>query len=410
MGDRVRIGIAGTSWWADAMYLPALANHPLADVRGVAGGSRPEHTREFAARWGIPAAYDSVDELLDAEPLDALLVLTPNKAHYATAMAGIERGLHVLCEKPLGMTAREARLLAEAAERAGVTTMVPFTYRFMPANRYLKLLQDEGWLGQPYHLNLRYYTGFGAPGSTPGASTSARRAPGSPATLGSHWVYMARWYFGEVRAVTALFSHLVPRGPRPDGAPFELAEDTALMLLEFENGATGSLHLSSLAHEPGPFGQRHELDLHGSGGTLRAVCDWRTVQRVEGCRAGEDDVPRAADPRRDLGHRPARHGPRHLPGRLPDPGPHDPRVRHRHRERQDGLAGLRGRARRPARPGGRRAQRPRGPARAGRGDRGRWRLMSCGEDTIGRMGHPSDVAGRMPRGRRRRPVAVAKRG
>jgi predicted dehydrogenase len=287
VGDRVRIGVAGTSWWADAMYLPALASHPLADVRGVAGGRRTAHTREFAAQWRIPNAYDSVAELLDAEPLDALLVLTPNKAHFAAAMAGIERGLHVLCEKPLGMTAREARLLAEAAQRAGITTMVPFTYRFMPANRYLKQLQDDGWLGQPYHLNLRYYTGFGRSGDYAWRFDVGEAGSGISGDLGSHWVDMARWYFGEIRAVTAVFSHLVPRGPRPDGAPFEVAEDAALMLLEFESGATGSLHLSSLAHEPGPFGQRHELDLHGSGGTLRAMSDWRTIQRVEGCRADE---------------------------------------------------------------------------------------------------------------------------
>jgi predicted dehydrogenase len=290
MSDKVRIGIAGTSWWADAMYLPALANQPLADVRGVAGGSRPDHTREFAAAWGIPHAYDSVEDLLEAEPLDALLVLTSNKHHFATAMAAIDRGLHVLCEKPLGMNAQEARQLADAARRAGVTTMVPFTYRFMPANRYLKELLDEGWLGQPYHLNLRYYTGFGRSGAYAWRFDVGEAGSGISGDLGSHWVYMARWYFGEIRAVTAVFSHLVPRGPRPDGAPYELAEDAALMLLEFENGATGSLHMSSLAHEPGPFGQRHELDLHGSGGTLRAMSDWLTIQRVDGCRADETET------------------------------------------------------------------------------------------------------------------------
>ena len=289
MGERVRIGIAGTSWWADAMYLPAIANHPLADIRGVAGGTRPEHTREFAARWGIPNAYDSVEALLDAEPLDALLVLTPNKAHHATAMAAIARGIHVLCEKPLGMNAREARELAEAAEAAGVTTMVPFTYRFMPANRYLRELLDEGYLGQPYHLNMRYYTGFGRSGAYAWRFDVGEAGSGISGDLGSHWAYLARWFFGEIEAVTAVFSHVVPRGPRPDGAPFEVAEDTALMLLEFESGATGSLHLSSLAHEPGPFGQRHEIDLHGSGGTLRALSDWRTIQRVEGCRADETE-------------------------------------------------------------------------------------------------------------------------
>ena len=302
MSGKVRIGIAGTSWWADAMYLPAIASHPLADLRCVAGGSRPDHTREFAARWAIPHAYNSVEAMLDAEPLDALLVLTPNKHHFSTAMVGIDHGLHVLCEKPLGMTAREARQLTEAAEQAGVTTMVPFTYRFMPANRYLKELLDEGWLGLPYHLNLRYYTGFGRSGAYAWRFDVGEAGSGISGDLGSHWVDMARWFFGEIEAVTAVFSHLVPRGPRPDGAPFEVAEDTALMLLEFANGATGSLHMSSLAHEPGPFGQRHELDLHGSGGTLRAMSDWLTVQRVDGCRADETEPHEMPIPDRLFGN------------------------------------------------------------------------------------------------------------
>ncbi|MEI7743100.1 MAG: Gfo/Idh/MocA family oxidoreductase [Chloroflexota bacterium] len=291
MSDKVRIGIAGTSWWADAMYLPAIATHPLADIRGIAGGTRPAHTRAFAEKWGIPHAYDSVTALLDAEPLDALLVLTPNKAHYATTMAALERGLAVLCEKPLGMTSREAREMTEAAATAGVTTMTPFTYRFMPANRYLKELVDQGWIGRPYHLNMRYYTGYGRSGEYAWRFDVGEAGSGIAGDIGSHWVYLARWYFGEIRAVTAVYTHLVPRGPRPDGAPYEVAEDTAILVLEFENGATGSLHMTSLAHEPGTFGQRHEIDLHGSGGTLRAMSDWRTIQRVEGARA-DDTEPR----------------------------------------------------------------------------------------------------------------------
>ena len=67
MNERVRIGVVGTSWWADAMYLPAVTKHPLADVRAVVGGARAEHTREFASRWSIPSAYDSLDEMLDRE-------------------------------------------------------------------------------------------------------------------------------------------------------------------------------------------------------------------------------------------------------------------------------------------------------------------------------------------------------
>ncbi len=285
--ERARIGVAGTSWWADAMYLPAITGHPRADIRAVVGGSRPEHTREFAAQWGIPAAYDSLDAMLDAEELDILLVLTANKSHKATALAALERGISVLCEKPLALSAADAREMAEAAERAGVATAVPFTYRNMPANVYLHELVDQGWIGRPYHLNLRYYTGFGRSGEYAWRFDVGEAGSGILGDLGSHWVDMARWLYGEIRAVSAVMSHIVPRGPRPDGAPFEVADDAVILALEFENGATGSLHLTSLAHEPGPFGQRHELDLHGSGGTLRSMCDWKTIQRVEGCRADE---------------------------------------------------------------------------------------------------------------------------
>ena len=287
MSDKVRIGIVGTSWWADAMYLPALTRHPLADVRGVVGGSQREHTRGFAAQWGIPGAYDTVEELFAAEPLDALVVLTPNVHHHRYAMAAIERGLHVLCEKPLAMTSSQAREMAEAAERAGVITMTPFTYRFMPVNRYLKELVDEGYLGRPHHLNMRYYTGYGLSGAYSWRFDIDQAGSGVTGDLGSHWAYLARWFYGEITAVTAVFSQAVPRAARPDGVPFRPAEDTAMILLEFENGATGSLHVTAVAHEPGPFGQRHEMELHGSGGSLHAYTDWDTVQRVVGCRADE---------------------------------------------------------------------------------------------------------------------------
>jgi predicted dehydrogenase len=282
MSGKVRIGVVGTSWWADAMYLPALARHPLADVRGIVGGSRPAHTREFAARWGIPAAHDSLGDMLAAEPLDALLVLTPNSNHFESVMAGLERGLHVLCEKPLALSAGRARLMAEAAERAGVITMVPFTYRFMPVNRYVKELVDEGYIGRPYHLNMRYYTGYGRSGDYLWRFDAGEAGSGVSGDIGSHWIYLARWFYGEVDAVTAVFTHTVPRAPRPDGAPFEAADDSAMILLEFANGATGSLH--------------------GSAGTLHTTTDWIRVQRVEGCRDGEPEVRELPIPDRIFGN------------------------------------------------------------------------------------------------------------
>ena len=289
MADKVRIGVAGTSWWADAMYLPALATHPLADVRAVAG-TRPEHTREFAAKWNIPTAYDTVEAMLDGEPLDALLVLTPNKSHYPIAHAALERGLHVLCEKPVGMNACEARALADLAAAKGLTTMVPFTYKNMPGMRYLKELVDEGYIGDPYHLNMRYFAGYGRDGAYAWRFDLDVAGSALSGDLGSHVAYWAYWLFGPVESVTAEFGMSVPRASRPDGSDYPHGEDSAIILLRFANGATGNLHVSSVAHEPSSFGQLHGVELHGSKGTLHHVNDWDRLQVVSGARADDDAV------------------------------------------------------------------------------------------------------------------------
>jgi predicted dehydrogenase len=290
VNEKVRLGVVGTSWWADAMYLPALTRHPLADVRGVVGGTRRDHTRAFAERWAVPGAYDSLDAMLDAEPLDALVILAPNRHHHPMTMAALARGLHVLCEKPLGMHAGQAREMTEAAERAGVVNMCPFTYSFMPFARYVKELLDEGYVGVPYHLNMRYYADYGRDGRYGWRFDLGEAGAGISGDLGSHWSYLAGWLFGEIVAVTAVFGRAVPRAERPDGAPFEAAEDSAMLLLEFANGATGSIHVSSVALEPSPFGQLHQWELHGSEGTLHATCDWDRVERVDGARVGDAAV------------------------------------------------------------------------------------------------------------------------
>ena len=303
MADKVRIGVAGTSWWADSMYLPAISTHPLADVRAVAG-TRPEHTREFAATWGIPAAYDTVEAMLEAEPLDAVIVATPNKSHFPIAHAALERGLHVLCEKPVGMNSSEARVLADLAAAKGLTTMVPFTYKNMPGMRYLKELVDEGYIGDPYHLNMRYFAGYGRDGAYAWRFDLDVAGAALSGDLGSHLAYLARWYFGEVESVTAEFGLSVPRANRPDGSDYPRGEDSAIILLRFANGATGSLHVSSVAHEPSSFGQVHGVELHGSRGTLHHVNDWDRVQTVSGARADDDAVRNLPIPDRCWGGAP----------------------------------------------------------------------------------------------------------
>jgi predicted dehydrogenase len=159
----------------------------------------------------------------------------------------------------------------------------------MPTIRYLKELIERGYLGEPYHLNMRYFSGFGLSGEYLWRMDRGRAGSGVLGDLGSHFVYLAEWFFGEIDEVSCRLATMVERPPvGPDGRPYAPADDTAVIVLGFGNGAKGVIHVSAVAHTETPFGQVHEMDLHGSSGALHAVTDWDRVQIVKGGRVGED--------------------------------------------------------------------------------------------------------------------------
>jgi len=281
----VRVGMIGTSWWADSMYLPALAAHAQATVASVCGRD-PSRTDEFARRWDIPHATTNVDELFDQD-LDAVVVATSNESHESLTLAALDRGLHVLCEKPLSLTPESADAMAARAVEVGATTLVPFTYRYMPTNQYLKRLISDGYVGRPFHLNLRYFTGYAREPGYNWRFDSELAGSGVLGDLGSHWLDLARWLFGEITAIGAVTERFYERPDRPDGSSYTRSEDSAVMTVRFESGAYGTLQTSAVCWEGTAFNQTHHIDAHGSDGTLYSLNDWETVQEVRGLRAAE---------------------------------------------------------------------------------------------------------------------------
>ena len=282
----LRVGLIGTSWWADSMYLPALADHPTARITALCG--RTESTaRDLAAQWSVPEVYTDAMELIDN--VDAVIVASSNSTHHPLSMAAIEAGRAVLCEKPLGLNSAEAQQLAEAAQRAAVTTMVPFTYRFMPIARELRHRIETGFIGDPYHMAARYYTGYARDGRYHWRFDRAQSGSGVLGDLGTHWVDLAMYLLGPIREVGAVTNSTVAREPRPDGSGYETGEDVAMMTLRFASGALGQLTVSAVCWEGTPFNQTHHIEVHGSEGTLYGLNDWDRVQEVRGAR--QPDAP-----------------------------------------------------------------------------------------------------------------------
>jgi predicted dehydrogenase len=284
--NTVSVGVANTSWWAELMYLPALNNHPHAVITAVCGRN-PERTKSFAEKWNIPHYFTDFNEMIDSGLIDAVVIATVNKTHYWMTMKALDAGLPVLCEKPLALSVSEAAQMVQQAQETGSKCSVAFTYRFMPTARYLKRLLEEGYIGKPYHLNLRYYTGTARSGTYEWRLDIAEAGAGMVGDIGSHFIYLAQWYFGEIESVMCMLSYHIERAPRPDGSDYERGDDGAGMLIQFKNGAQGVIVASAVCYEDTPLGQTHHMEFHGSEGTLYSFTDWDKTQGVKGARVGE---------------------------------------------------------------------------------------------------------------------------
>ena len=290
----VRIGVLGTSWWSDSMYLPALAAHPDADVVGLCGRTRST-ADALAAEWGVPWVSVDADEFCDPERLDAVIVATSNDSHEPITLTALDRGLHVLCEKPVATTTVGARRMADRAADSGAITLVPFTYRYMPVFQHVRRLLDDGSVGDPFHLSMRYFAGFGREPGYNWRFDAERAGSGVLGDLGSHWLHVARWLLGEVTEIGCVSGRFVERPARPDGSEYERSEDSALMTVRFESGAYGALQVCSVSHEGTDFDQTHHLDLHGTDGSVYALNDWSAVQEIRYVAAGSPGPASAID-------------------------------------------------------------------------------------------------------------------
>jgi predicted dehydrogenase len=186
----VRVGVLGTSMFAEILHLEYLAADSRAELVAICGRDQ-ERAQVVARKYRIPRVFADWRELLDRAPLDAIVVVTPDDLHYPMAMAALERGLHVLCEKPLANTAAQARALYETAERKRVTHMTMFTTRWMPGFRHARRLVEEGYLGRLYHATFRHL-GSGARQARYRWRRDASRGHGMLADFGSHKIDTAR--------------------------------------------------------------------------------------------------------------------------------------------------------------------------------------------------------------------------
>ena len=211
----------------------------------------------LASRYG-GAAHDSLEQMLAQRPLDMVVIGTPSGLHADHGIAAAGRGLHVLVEKPIDVSAARADALIQAAARAGVTLGVIFQDRLKPDVRRLKAMVDDGRLGTPILANARvkWYRPPSYYRDSRWRGTRTLDGGGALMNQGVHTVDLLLWLFGPVRRVF---------GSAIAGLHAIEVEDTAVAVLEFVNGAIGTLEAATSAYP----GYSRQIELTGSNGTVR---------------------------------------------------------------------------------------------------------------------------------------------
>ena len=188
--------------------------------------------------------------LVNDPAIDAIVVATPPATHKDIVLAALALGKPVFCEKPLGMTAAESLMLAQAAESAGVANMVGYNYIRTPASQLARHIIESGEIGEIIHVAAEHVEDYlhdpRAPASWRTREATATRA-GALADVGSHLLNLALRLGGPVDALVADMNTVHAQRQGPHGMEAVENDDQGNVMLRFASGALGALSFSRVA-------------------------------------------------------------------------------------------------------------------------------------------------------------------
>jgi predicted dehydrogenase len=290
-GDTLGVGMVGYAFMGAAhsqawRTAGRFFDLPLRPDLAVLCGRNAAATAAAAERMGWRSTETDWKALLRRDDVQLVDICTPGDTHAEIAVAALEAGKHVLCEKPLANTVDEARAMVEAAEKArakGVRSMVGFNYRRVPAVALARRLVEQGRIGQVRHVRAAYLQDWIVDPEFPLVWRLQKDRAGSGALgdIGAHIVDMAQYVIGDrLTGVSALTETFIKERPLPSAintassglsasgsserGPVTV-DDTALFIGRFGGGAVASFEATRFAT-----GRKNalRLEVNGSAGSL----------------------------------------------------------------------------------------------------------------------------------------------
>ena len=276
----VRIGVIGGGF--GVQHLQGFGVTENAEVVAFCQKTR-DKAEGMAGKFGVSHVYTDYRELLAHHGLDAVSIVAPPHLHAEMTAAALERGLHVLCEKPLAMNAAEAEAMLQQAEAAGRVHMTAFNHRHIPALAYMKELMDGGYVGgRVLHVESRWFgeTRFAPDQTHYWRHTRELAGFGVLGDIGVHVVDRLRWLIGEFESVWGHADTFIPERKDDRGVSRAVTVDDNFTLFgRLAGGASACIRLSGVARKS----NYQNLEIYGDAGMLRFAFD----RNVEGWIRGQ---------------------------------------------------------------------------------------------------------------------------
>ena len=272
-------------------HVDAVRRLGYVDVVAVAG-SNEASAKKKAGEMHIPKAYGSYEALLDDPAVEVIHNCTPNALHYPVNAAAIAKGKHVVSDKPLAMTAAEAKALLDQATKAGIVHAVTFNYRGNPLIQQARHAIARGDIGTPHFVHGQYLQDWLLKDTDYSWRLEPEKSGASSALgdIGSHWCDLAQHVSGlRIVEVLADITTVIKKRKKPVGSREAFAaagaddkvelvdikvEDLASVLIRFDNGAKGAFSVGQVCA-----GHKNDLELEICGS--KASLKWRQEHQNE---------------------------------------------------------------------------------------------------------------------------------
>ncbi|MFF2092838.1 Gfo/Idh/MocA family protein [Paenibacillus sp. NPDC058174] len=252
----LKVGVIGAGS-ISSTHLQAYSIHPEVELAAIADLNEGR-AQEKAERFGIPRIYTDYRQLLADPAIDAVSICTWNNTHAEIAVAALEAGKHVLCEKPLSQTVEQAQQVEAAVKRTGKLLLVGFVRRYSDQVKLLNKYREAGAFGDIYYAKASIIRRLGNPG---GWFSDKERSGGGPLIdLGVHMIDVCWYLMGKpkVKSVSGNTYRQLGNRSHVEGLSFYQAadydadkndvEDLANALIRFENGASLYVDVSFTLH------------------------------------------------------------------------------------------------------------------------------------------------------------------